>query len=241
MKTSLLFSFYILILLSAVQVNAQSKYVAVFGSDYKHALEYMTENRILQMKIMQDNDIPAEILLPVVFPERIRYSIIKDYFETEMLKTVYVRYGSAYADFSVGDFQLKASFAEKIEQFVIASEELSEKYSLLIIASSGDKDRRKIRVKRLQNTAYQLYYISAFYDIVNRRFDLSKKAVNEKIRFIASAYNHGFTDSQSEIEKYAGKKFFPYGSKYPGKQYAYSDVAADFYRYHFKPIYNGMD
>ena len=215
----------------------KGKYASIFDGDYNNAIKYMTENKLLQTKILADNGIKPEILLPVIFPERIRYSIVKDYFETEILEVVYVRYGAEYADFSIGDFQIKASFAEIIEAQIDESQELSKKYSLLIIKAPDEKEERRVRTYRLQNTAYQLYYLSAFYDIVNSRFDLTGKTVKEKIQFISSAYNHGFTDTKKEIERYSGLKFFPYGDKYPGEQYSYSDVALDFYIFYFADIY----
>jgi hypothetical protein len=223
-------------LLSAICVSAtaQSQYSAVFGEDYEKALTYMQINRLLMHKVFEHNGVPADVLVPVIFPERIRYSIIRDYIETESMKYFYVNEGSDFADFSVGDFQLKASFAEETESFIRKNPELKEKYSLLIISNENNKKARETRIKRLQNTAYQLFYISAFYDIVNHRFDISRLSKEEQIRFTASAYNHGFTKSKESIERYANLKFFPYGSSYPGKQYAYSDIAYDFYLHYYK-------
>jgi len=219
-----------------ISAKAQSQYSAVFGQDYETALSYMNNNRLLQHKVFEHNRVPAEVLIPVIFPERIRYSMIRDYFETESMKFFYVNEGSEFADFSIGDFQLKASFAEETEAFIQKIPKLKEKYKLLIISNENNKKTRETRIKRLQNTAYQLFYISAFYDIVNYRFNLSRLSKEDQIRFTASAYNHGFTKSKESIERYAKLKFFPYGSAYPGQQYAYSDIAYDFYLYYYKSM-----
>lgn len=220
----------------SISANAQSHYSSVFGQDYKNALSYMKSNRLLQHKVFEHNGVPADVLVPVIFPERIRYSILRDYLETESMKFFYVNEGSEFADFSIGDFQLKASFAEETEAFIQNHPKLKEKYKLLIINNKDKQKARETRIKRLQNTAYQLFYISAFYDIVNYRFDLSRLSKEDQIRFTASAYNHGFTKSKENIERYAKLKFFPYGSAYPGQQYAYSDIAYDFYLYYYKNL-----
>jgi len=62
----------------------------------------------------------------------------------------------------------------------------------------------------------------------------------QKIKFIASAYNHGFDSCKSEIEDHINIKFFPYGKHYPGKQYAYTDVAVavDFFLHKLSEIKN---
>lgn len=228
----------IMLLLTAPQSNAQSVYEPIFGNDYRNALEYMQENRLLHLKICRYTDVPTEVVLSAIFPERIRYSIVRDYLETETMKIFYINNGSQFADFSIGDFQLKASFAEQVEDRIQNYPELRKKYKALHISDQYDSDSRRIRITRLQNVSWQLLYISAFYDIINLRFGMARFSIEEQIRFTASAYNHGFTSPKERIERYADKKFFPYGAQYPREQYAYADVAVDFFRHHYRSIYS---
>ncbi len=212
-----------------------SKYFKIFGNDYKDALSYFKSNKILINKILKNNNIDSEIVIPVLFPERIRFSIVKNYFETAFLEAIYTRHGSDYVDFSIGDFQMKPSFIEKLENRISENVVLNKKYSKLLIEKDTKKEERKERIKRLKATNYQLLYISLFYDIVNMKFDTGSKSKSEKIIFFAAAYNHGFETSKKEIEKYIKVKYFPYGTSYPGEQYSYCDVSADFYKnYYFK-------
>lgn len=211
-------------------------YSEIFGDDYQDALNYFRENKTLHKKVLNKNKVDADIIIPVVFPERIRYSIVRDYFETLFLESVYKDFGSEYVDFSVGDFQMKPSFIEKLELEIERSDSLCTKYSYLLIKKSKPAEERSQRLKNLKSTVYQLNYICAFNDIVNLKFNLSEMTNTEKIKFIASAYNYGFDKSKNDISEHINVKFFPYGSKYPGKQYAYTDVAVDFYINYYSTI-----
>ncbi|MCF6366169.1 MAG: hypothetical protein L3J35_08205 [Bacteroidales bacterium] len=216
--------------------EAQSKYYEIFKEDYTEALNYFDKNMPLLNLTFNKHNIDKEIIIPVIFPERIRYSIIKNYLETKALEVIYVEYGSKYVDFSIGDFQLKPSFAEKIEHEITKNDKLKTKYSFLPINKLTKKEEREERVIRLTKISYQIHYISAFYDIITNRFDLSKKSKVEKIKFIASAYNFGFDKSKKEIQNHINAKFFPYGTKYPGNQYSYTNVAVDYYKNYIKPL-----
>jgi len=55
-------------------------------------------------------------VLSIVFPELIRFNAIQDKIETFALQSLYVKYGKDYANFSVGPFQVKPSFAESLEK-----------------------------------------------------------------------------------------------------------------------------
>ncbi len=234
----ILFSTAFIFIGNKIPINIKtSKYAEIFSDDYKDALNYFRNNKTLQKKVLYKNNVKLEIIIPIVFPERIRYSIVQDYFETKFLETIYTDYGSEYIDFSIGDFQMKPSFIEKLEKQIEIYPDLSKKYSLLKITQNQPTNQRKERVKRLKSTEYQLNYISLFYDIVNNKFDLSGMTKAGKIKFFASAYNFGFDKSKEEIIKHIDVKYFPYGTKYPGEQYAYTDVALDFYLNYYTSIF----
>ena len=57
----------------------------------------------------------AAFMQAIVFPELMLYNSVKDDIESESLRVLYVQFGKAYADFSVGPFQMKPSFAEEVE------------------------------------------------------------------------------------------------------------------------------
>jgi hypothetical protein len=215
-----------------------NNYMEIFGNDYIDGLNYFIKNKLTIENQFTKYHVDQDVLIPIIFPERVRFSMMRDILETSAVELVYIEYGPDYVDFSIGDFQLKPSFASKIEKTLIESAETKEKYAIILkYKSSKPEGIRKERVEKLKSLEFQLTYISAFYDIVNRKFNLSEKTQVEKIAFIATAYNYGYLSDKAEIEKHADDKYFPYGSKYKGKQYAYSDVAVDFYINHYHDIF----
>jgi len=214
----------------------KSKYKDIFKEDYSDALNYFKENYLLFHKIFKQNDVDEDILIPVVFPERIRYSVIRNYLETETMKILYKKYGSDAVDFSIGDLQMKPSFAENIENIILNNSVFKEKYAILIIKKENRESEREERIRRLELLPYQIFYLSVFYEIVYQKFTIADYTKEDKIKFIASAYNHGFESSKKRIEEHIDVEFFPYGKKYPGKQYAYTDVSVDFYKNYYLEI-----
>ena len=108
----------------------------------------------------------------------------------------------------------------------------------------GEQDaaaRRRKRVERLKTLEWQLIYLHAFYDAVKVEFPwLEGQSLSYRIKFIATAYNHGFTSSKQELEKWMHARCYPYGTELLGKQYAYSQVSVYFWRKHYKTIFNNL-
>lgn len=219
--------------------NPLPNYQQIFGSDYDDALVYFKKNSSTLKKYANYYSFDNEIISPAVFPERIRYSLIRDLIETKAVEMVYIDYGSDYVDFSIGDFQIKPSFAEKIEEIIVKDKVLKTKFDILIkYKSANPKLVRATRVKRLKALNFQMIYIAAFYDIVNNRYDFSKLTKEKKIAYFAVAYNHGFDVSYTTLEKRTKDKFFPYGTRYKGIQYSYTNIAIDFYMNHYYKIFD---
>ena len=221
-----------------IQFNTGIDYQKIFGDDYTNALNYLKKNKLEIQSQLNKQAVDKEMIIPVIFPERIRYSIVSDLIETAAVELVYIEYGSDYVDFSIGDFQIKPSFAEMVEMEIVKSADLREKYrNLISYSKTALSDIRKERVQKLKSLEYQMIYIAAFYDMVMLKFNLNEKSKTGKIEFLAAAYNHGFADGESEIEKCIGNKFFPFGAKYGGKQFAYTDIAVDFYLNHYQSVF----
>jgi hypothetical protein len=220
------------------QLILDNDFQKIFGTDYYDAIQYFRKNKLLIENQFQYYQVDKEIIVPVLFPERVRYSMVRDLLETIAVEQVYINYGEDYVDFSIGDFQLKPTFAAKVENYILNSVHLQKKYALLTkYEKTEHKEIRKERVKRLKQLKYQLIYISAFYDIVSAKFDLSDKTKTGKIAFYATAFNYGFLSPRPEIEAQLNEPYFPYGSKYRGKQYAYSEVSIFFYQKHYSAIF----
>ena len=89
-------------------------YAEIFGSNWQKALTFIEENNLWIKSALRKYDISYSEAVAVVFPELVRYSALRDKMETAMLKTLYKNLGDDYADFSIGVFQVKPSFAEKM-------------------------------------------------------------------------------------------------------------------------------
>ena len=77
-----------------------------------------------------------------------------------------------------------------------------------------------------------MIYLACFYRIVLDKFgpQLDKMVLEEKIRFISTAYNHGFNNPFQEILKWQKVSYYPNGPQKISKQYRYCDLAVDFYK-----------
>jgi len=211
----------------------------IFGMDYDNAVKKITKhkNEISFFSSYYKTD--TSVIASTIFPEMIRYSSFSDFIETKALEMLYTDFGKEAADFSIGDYQMKPSFAENIEFEVESEAKLKQKYQVL----NGFKDtalrvKRMERLMRLQNTNWQMIYVNAFFDIVSLKTEnIHWKNQTEKIRFFATAYNSNFKQSISYIENQYTHCNFPYGQKYNGKQYNYADVSIYFYANTFQNIF----
>lgn len=202
-------------------------YAHVFGEDYRNAQTFMQQQKALTTSILQKDRLVLEAAL---FPEVIRYSQVKDLLETSALEMLYVQYGAGYADFSIGRFQMKPSFAEAVETYLAAHPALDASLATALICPQTPQGRAS-RVARLKQVSWQLRYARAFYLVVCHKFALSPATTSDHVRFVAAAYNSGFLRTETEIRKWAETRAFPYGPRYSGTQYAYADIAVDYYQH----------
>ncbi|MES0488695.1 MAG: hypothetical protein ABUK01_01805 [Leptospirales bacterium] len=212
---------------------AKSVYKEIFGSDYQTALLFIEENGPQVAQQLKGYGADPDILVPVIFPELIRYSLIQDEMETTGLKIFYVNYGEDYADFSIGYFQMKPSFAENIESYFIKHprKECTTLRQYSKSEKNLQKSIRRQRVRRLENPSWQTYYLACFYHIVQDKFSNKLASFNtvKKIAFFAAAYNAGFQADFKTILAFRNKRFFPNGAMGFSEQYNYSDIAVDYY------------
>ena len=74
------------------------------------------ESRIRMEPLLAKYHVSYPVAISIIFPEIVRYSALRDKVEISLLKTLYVNLGEDYADFSIGQFQMKPSFAEAIRR-----------------------------------------------------------------------------------------------------------------------------
>jgi hypothetical protein len=163
----------------------------------------------------------------LVFPEVMRYNTLKDGIETESLRTLYVQLGEEYANFSIGLFQMKPTFAETVETKAkqLLPDSIYNELQLTYTASTAE-DIRMERVERLQDKEYQLVYLTAFVAICNKLYQQHAFAnETEKLQWYATVYNAGFDKSDSYIAAKIKQDNFYLQQGMPGKKFRYAAVA----------------
>jgi len=219
--------FSIILSLSFVQ---SVDYETVFSKNYIEARDFMAQNADLFIRYSTSFQTDPEVIMPVLFPEAIRYSMVSDYLETKSLELAYVYSGST--DFSIGFFQMKPSFVEDLEETIKKEPEKLAKYdSLLISDKINISEIRKVRINRLKQLKYQIVYANCMFDILKIIYPLVfKYDKTYQIKFISTAFNHGFLSGQKEILDYSSKAFFPFNGRNNTTRYVYNDISLYFYR-----------
>lgn len=190
-------------------------YREVFGSNYTWAVNWLKKNDQLIAAYAAKYNAPAKELKAIIFPELIRYNAVFDALEIESLKFLYVSEGTDYANFSVGYFQMKPSFAETIER------DADKTFGYQ--ATDDNEDNRRARVRRLTSTEHQINYLCAFYKVCEKRFASSKFASPaEKLKFYATAYNSGYKLSYDKLKAMQSRKHF--------NGHNYADVSLYFFQ-----------
>jgi hypothetical protein len=214
-------------------VGGQEKsYPEIFGEDWRNAETWLSENDSWIKPVLDKYDLDYFETVAVVFPELVRYSSIMDRMETALLKTLYVNAGKDYANFSIGRFQVKPSFAESVG--AKAKNMLSHRYSSIVRDSSAYRDISDYRsdiVQDLENSRTELNYLIVFMKICSRRFNISRMEAVERVRFLSAAYNGGFFKPEKDIRQMEERKFFGTGL-IKKELYSYSDISVYWYRMH---------
>jgi hypothetical protein len=206
--------------------NTEINYRATFGEKYDEALHFINENLWIKDSLSK-NGFNPEFALALVFPELIRYSSIQNYIEVGGLLTLYTQYGEKYADFSVGRFQMKPSFAEKLEKDLTSfSSETSILFDL-----SNTCDARTKRVNRLNDFLWQVSYLQIFLIVMEQKYQkIQWKCEEDKLKFYATAYNIGYTCGEEKIKNRTGAAMFYISLLKSDPCYSYSDIAWKYYQ-----------
>lgn len=228
MKT--LFTF----LISVVFLNSTSSqtlnYQELFGSDWNKAVAFEKENRSWMEPVLKKNHISYPLAIAVIFPELVRYSALRDKMEITLLKALYINLGQDYADFSIGHFQMKPSFAEMVREQALYV--LSRKSGIIFKSRSefdDIKNYRKSIVTDLEDTRTQFNYLVAFLKICEKKYKTNRKPELAKLKFLATVYNYGIDKSSAQIETMIDKKFFN-TKLFKTENYSYAEVSLFWYK-----------
>ena len=93
-----------------------TNYQKTFGDDWDDAVRFVKVHHEEWQQEFDLFDVDSRVAEAIVFPELIRYSMWQDEIERAAVNGLYVTKGRDGADFSIGRFQMKPSFAEDVEQ-----------------------------------------------------------------------------------------------------------------------------
>lgn len=232
-KTSIvkiIFTFLLLTVLLEPAFSQSLNYQELFGESWKKALIYEKENRSWMEPVLARNNISYPLAIAIIFPELVRYSALRDKMEITLLKALYINLGDQYANFSIGQFQMKPSFAELIRQ--LAPSVMNRKSGILFKNKSefdNISDFRKSIVIDLEDPETEFNYLIAFIKICEKKYKTNRKDEIGRLKFIATAYNYGIDKSTEQIESMIDKKFFN-TKLFKTENYSYSDVALFWYK-----------
>lgn len=219
---------------SSLQENKKISFEEIFGDRYAQAIHLTAINKKGINEILASDSILANQIIAIIFPELLRYSPTQDLIETQAMKLLYENYGYEDAvDFSIGYLQMKPSFIENLENYILQNAKFEKFQKLCTYQSSELKVIRKERLSRLEDFNWQFYYLHCFYHILQDKFPHFKDLnTHQKVLFSSTAYNRGFHCTEQEIKRWEKIENFPMGRsffKQNTKQYIYGQVALDYF------------
>jgi hypothetical protein len=221
--------FLLFFTLLEASISQPLRYNEIFSSDWNKALEFEKENRNWMQPLLERNHIPYDIAIAVIFPELVRYSALQDKMEITLLKALYINLGEQYANFSIGQFQIKPAFAEIIR--TEGPSALGRKSGInfpQISEFDNISDYRKSIVADLEKTDTEFNYVVAFYKICQKKYKINRLPEKERLKFVSTAYNLGINKTSDEIKSMTDRKFFN-TRLFKTQNYSYSDVALYWY------------
>ena len=217
---------FLLFLLPVCCIAQGRGYSEVYASECRDALSFRTKHKADFEAVSDRAGVSADFLFAVVAPEISQYGSLTDKAQTYALKTLYVRMGKGYADFSIGWFQMKPSFVEQLERYIQEADTLLTSFPEVQMAGKEGRSARIERVRRLEQQDWQMKYLALFCRVVQHRFRRMKfESEQEKLRFYANAYNAGFMLDGERLRRYKGA-YFPHLAK---QKFRYADVSLWFY------------
>jgi hypothetical protein len=204
----------------------EENYSKVFSNNYQRAILFLKQKKLID-SVIRSHGLDPKTIISLVFPELIRYNSIQDKIETFALETLYVQYGKGYANFSVGEFQIKPSFAEQIEiDFLkqLGQKKLLRNFEAETSDTIQTEENRMKRLKRIKSKTGMVNYLCLFWKVMDSKYPTWKNE-EQKIKFFATAYNCDYTKSKKEIEAFQSKKFFHTGLSMASAKYNYADIS----------------
>ncbi len=206
-------------------------YRKVFGSDWTAAERYVNAHHFQWKATFELFEVDARLAEAIVFPELIRYSMWQEEIERAAVNALYIRGGKDMANFSIGRFQMKPSFAEEVEREWNRSV-LSREYRFSFNLGDNSEARRS-RVRRLSTEEGQCRYLAIFIRLqLLRHPRLQQLSLQDQVGYLATAYNRSYNASWEAVCKMRRERHFHTDVIKTNKTrlYSYAEIALAYWR-----------
>lgn len=205
-----------LVLLSAMLVGGG--YADAYPADADYCCRWLNENQsvlpALTDLLDQDREL-ATCALSVVAPEICQWGTLRASAEIVALRGLYIAAGKG--DFSIGPFQMKPSFAEKMEAA----------HPGLRPPGADSYAVRRERLERLCCWEGQLPYLAAFVRDASEILDSwGVTDSSERLAYMATLYNGGLSITRERADYLLSLKQFPHVGV---RKFNYASAALEFY------------
>lgn len=221
---------WLLLMISGATTSFSADYRQHFGADWEQAERYVRDHHETWQQEFRRFGVDSRVAEAIVFPELIRYRKWQDKIEQAAVGGLYVVQGCRGANFSIGPFQMKPSFAEEVER-AWNSSSLSQQYGFSFILSDTHVARRA-RVHRLSTLQGQCRYLAIFIRLQQLRLpQLQHVSAEQQVRLLATAYNRSFAASWSTLSNLQHDHLF-HTAIIPTPTtplYCYADIAAAYF------------
>ena len=207
-----------------------TNYPKEFGDDWTSAVQFVNEHHAAWKPLFEEFGVDARLAEAIVFPELLRYSRWQNEIETAAVNGLYVLQGTKGADFSIGRFQMKPSFAEEVEAAWNQSQ-LSKEYAFSFNLSDNSEARRS-RIRRLDTIEGQCRYLAIFIRLQFLRHpQLQRLQLKEQVAYLATIYNHSFSTTWEQTRHLRHQKLFHTDiiTTRHTKKYCYAAIAQTFF------------
>ncbi len=230
MRVQALIWFLMLLGLPQTDAFAQS-HAQRLANEWRQAAGRVTACRATWTEVFASLQVVSEECEAIVFPELLRYSRLQDGMEQAALHILYVEGGKERANFSIGMFQMKPSFAEEVEAAWMKSP-MRHIYKLYF-DRSGHREARQRRIKRITDERWQCVYLALFVRLLlEREPKLAEMPAEKRVALLATAYNFSFQAPLKTLYRQQHRRTFHLDIR-KGKStvyYAYAEIAEEWYR-----------
>ena len=223
--------FYLFLFPNPLWSMGETDYASIFGESWTGAIAYAEEHRAEWDSIYSVYEVDPLQAQALIFPELVRYSAFRDKIEIATMRRLYAHGGSEKGNFSIGVFQMKATFAERLETLWMQTA-YPDKYNLHFILRDELHFRKK-RLERLCSVEWQCVYVAMFLRLLPSLYpQMALLTEDEQMTFLATAYNYSFSVPFEQIRKESTVPRFhvDFIATEHTAYYSYADIALTRYK-----------